>query len=321
MKVMKVHVPEKKRVRMIVDTDCKNEADDQFALVHHLLTPMFDIRGIIAAHFESKADVYGAGQTVHASMEEIQRVIALLGVPVACPVVLGADRAMTEENVPVPSAGARLIIDEAMRKDERPLYVALLGTATDLASALLMCPEIANRLTAIWIGGGDYPEGGWEFNLVQDIHAANVLLSSRAALWQVPRSTYKQMNVTLSELCWRVAPQGEIGTYLFEQMAELNDRLADDPSFPHGESWCLGDQPTVGLLLEDRGRQNYDMRPAPRVSMDCRYLPGQSGRDIRVYHTLDVRMTLEDFYAKLALHHMKKTMTHQQEGENIHEEV
>lgn len=58
---MEVHVPEKKRVRMIVDTDCKNEADDPFALVHHLLTPMFDVRGIIAAHFESKADVYGAG--------------------------------------------------------------------------------------------------------------------------------------------------------------------------------------------------------------------------------------------------------------------
>ena len=318
---MQVHVPEKKRVRMIVDTDCKNEADDQFALVHHLLTPMFDIRGIIAAHFESKAPEYGEGQTVHASMREIRKVISLLGVPVACQVVLGADRAMTAENVPVPSAGARLIIEEAMREDERPLYVALLGTATDLASALLMRPEIANRLTAIWIGGGDYPEGGWEFNLVQDIHAANVLLSSRAALWQVPRGTYKQMNVTLSELCWRVATQGEIGAYLFEQMAELNDRLGDDPGFPHGESWCLGDQPTVGLLLEDRGRQNYDMRPAPRVAMDCRYLPGQSGRDIRVYHTLDVRMTLEDFYAKLALHHMKQTMTHPQDAENTREMI
>lgn len=105
---MEVHVPEKKRVRMIVDTDCKNEADDPFALVHHLLTPMFDVRGIIAAHFESKADVYGEGQTVHASMEEIQRVLALLGLPVACPVVLGADRAMTAEDAPVPSAGAQL---------------------------------------------------------------------------------------------------------------------------------------------------------------------------------------------------------------------
>lgn len=47
-------VPDPKRVRMIVDTDCKNEADDAFALVHHLLTPMFDVRGIIAAHFERR---------------------------------------------------------------------------------------------------------------------------------------------------------------------------------------------------------------------------------------------------------------------------
>lgn len=30
-------VPETKRVRIIIDTDCKNEADDQYALVHHLL--------------------------------------------------------------------------------------------------------------------------------------------------------------------------------------------------------------------------------------------------------------------------------------------
>lgn len=92
-------------------------------------------------------------------------------------------------------------------------------------------------------------------------------------------------------------------------MAELNDRLGNDPGFPHGESWCLGDQPTVGLLLEDRGRRNYDLRPAPRVSMDYRYLPGQSGREIRVYHTVDVRMTMEDFYAKLALHQMRQGMT------------
>lgn len=91
--------------------------------------------------------------------------------------------------VHVPSAGARLIIEEAMKADERPLYVALLGAATDLASALLMRQEIAGRLTAVWIGGGDYPEGGWKFNLAQDVHAANVLLSSRAAhLYGLPVS-------------------------------------------------------------------------------------------------------------------------------------
>ena len=35
----KFTVPENKRFRVIVDTDCKNEADDQFALAHHLMTP------------------------------------------------------------------------------------------------------------------------------------------------------------------------------------------------------------------------------------------------------------------------------------------
>ena len=44
-------VPDNKRVRMIVSTDCKNEADDQFALAHHLMTPMFIMKGIVPCHF------------------------------------------------------------------------------------------------------------------------------------------------------------------------------------------------------------------------------------------------------------------------------
>lgn len=299
-------VPEKKRVRMIIDTDCKNEADDQFALVHHLLTPMLDVRGIIAAHFESEWKRYGQPHTtMQASYDEIRKVLHLLALPAEPPVFKGADRAMPDEHTPVLSEGARLIIEEAMKDDERPLFVGLLGAATDLASALLIEPAIATRLTAIWIGGGNYPQGGWEFNLQQDIHAVNVMFASGADVWQVPRNTYKQMNVTLSELRLRVATQGRIGAYLFAQMVELNDRLGENPGFPHGESWCLGDQPTVGLLLEDRGREHYTLTPAPRIGPDMRYAPNPSGHPIRVYHTLDVRMTMEDFYAKLALYCME----------------
>ena len=36
-------VPENKKVRVIVHTDCKNEADDQYAVAHHLMTPRFDV--------------------------------------------------------------------------------------------------------------------------------------------------------------------------------------------------------------------------------------------------------------------------------------
>lgn len=44
------NVPAPYQVRVIIDTDAKNEADDQFAIVHALLSPKFDNVGFIAAH-------------------------------------------------------------------------------------------------------------------------------------------------------------------------------------------------------------------------------------------------------------------------------
>ena len=36
MNAYQYQVPENKKIRVIIHTDCKNEADDQYALVHHL---------------------------------------------------------------------------------------------------------------------------------------------------------------------------------------------------------------------------------------------------------------------------------------------
>lgn len=295
-------VPEGKRVRMIVNTDCKNEADDQFALVHHLMTPMFDVRGIIAAHFESRKADFGEHRTVHASYDEINLMLRLMELEGQYPVCLGADRPMPDEATPVPSDGARMIIEEAMREDERPLYVAFQGAITDLASALLIEPRIAGRLTAIWIGGNPYPRGGWEFNLFQDRHAANVVFASGVALWQIPQNVYKTITVSLSELQYRVAPCGEVGDYLFRQMVAFNDFAAQWRGWPRGETWCLGDQPAVGVLLQDPENCTWTMQPAPHVEADYSYTFPGYGHTIRVYDSVDVRLMIEDFYAKLTLH-------------------
>ena len=37
------HVPDQKKLRYIVHTDCKNEADDQFTLAHILMTDKLDV--------------------------------------------------------------------------------------------------------------------------------------------------------------------------------------------------------------------------------------------------------------------------------------
>lgn len=68
---------------------------------------------------------------------------------------LGAPRA------PVRSPGAQAIIDEAMRTDTKlPLFVAIGGGLTEVASALMLEPRIADRFTLVWIGGDAYPAGG-----------------------------------------------------------------------------------------------------------------------------------------------------------------
>lgn len=297
-------VPDNKKVRVIVHTDCKNEADDQFALAHHLMTPRFDVKGIVAGHFWKNPQEYGELGTAKASYDEILKVMELMGVKGEYPVYMGASYALKDEHIPVESEGARFIIEEAMREDPRPLYIACQGAVTDVASALLIKPEIADRMTIIWIGGGDYPEGGFEFNLLMDIHAVNVIFSSTVPVWQVPKSLYKVMAVSLAELQLKVRPCGEIGKYLFEQMVEFNQKAAAyEMEWPQGEIWGLGDQGTIAVLMEELEKVSYDMIPAPRVAEDMSYIHDQNNREIRVYNYLDARLTLEDFFAKLAINY------------------
>lgn len=303
----KFTVPENKKIRVIVHTDCKNEADDQFAVAHHLMTPRFEIKGIVAGHFCKNPQIYGEDGTAKASYEEILKVLKLMELEGKYPVLMGASKGMTDESTPVDSEGARFIIEEAMKEDDRSLYVACQGAVTDVASALLMQPEIAKRMTVIWIGGGDYPKGGFEFNLMMDIHAANVLFSSKTDVWQIPMSLYKTMSVSLAELQQKILPCGKIGEYLFTQMIEFNHYASDfNMVWPHGEIWGLGDQGTIAVLMEELEKTSYDLLPAPRIAEDMTYIHGQENRCIRVYHYLDARLTLEDFFAKLAINYGDK---------------
>lgn len=296
-------VPEQKKFRVIVHTDCKNEADDQFAVAHHLMTDKFIVEGIIAGHFDINARNYGKGNTAQASLDEVNLVLDLMGVQGDYRVAKGAGTAISDEHTPIDSEGARLIIEEAMKESDKPLFILMQGAVTDLACAILMEPKICDRMTCVWIGGGDWPKGGFEFNLMNDIHAANVLFKSTMPLWQVPMGTYKQMAVSLAELQLKVRPHGKIGKYLFTQMVDFNNMCAEIRQWPHGEIWGLGDQGTIAVLMEESEKNTiYDMKPAPTVNVkDMTYIHGESSREIRVYRQLDPRIVLEDFFCKMAI--------------------
>jgi purine nucleosidase len=292
----KFDVPEQKKIRLIINTDAKNEADDQYAIAHALLTPRFKVKGIIAAHFGT----FRTNFSMQESYDEVVKILDLMDLKDKVDLFRGAERAMKDETSPVMSEGAEFIIKEAMSDDPTPLYAIFLGPLTDLAAAYLHEPRIAEKMTVIWIGGGPWPLGGGEFNLSNDIPAANVVFKSDIPLWQVTVEMYSKMKVGLAELEYKVRPYGEIGEYLFQQLVDYNDQLGHLKEWPPGESWVICDIAATGLLLDEHGF-SYKMESAPSITPEMKYVHEHTNRPIRVYHDLDSRFILEDFFCKLAI--------------------
>ncbi|MGG5820008.1 nucleoside hydrolase [Falsiroseomonas sp. HW251] len=284
-------LPPSKMVRVILNTDAKNEADDQYAIVQALLTPMFDLHCIMPAHFGRKKSAH----SLKDSHDEVQLLLDLMDLKGKVRVIDGAEDTMPDERTPADSAGARFIIEQVMKDDPRPLHVAFLGPLTDMAAAILMEPRIVSRnVRVVWIGGGVWPVGGQEYNLSNDIAAANVVFRSGIEIWQIPKPLYRVMAVSYAELRERVEPHGRIGKYLVEQLIEHNAHRPEPL-----EHRSLGDSPAIGVMMYPECGQS-DWRAAPEFNALMNYEHTGRNRTVKVYTDIDQRYIHEDFFAKLA---------------------
>ena len=301
------------RYRVIVDNDFSGDPDDLFQLAHHVLSPSVEIPFVIGSHL-APGDFFDPSDRQADNAADVARgLLELLGSPI--PVVAGSNTGMTAPDEPVPSEASETIVREAMRTDtELPLFVALGAGMTELASAVLAEPRIAERLTVVWIGGPEHPGIGLEhpvpsqveYNLAIDIPAARAVFNDTTVpVWQVPRNTYRQALVSLSELDERVRPHGRLGRRLAESIDGLV-ATAEGAGHPMGETYCLGDQPLVLLTAlqssfeRDPSSSTYVVRPTPRLSVDGWYEYRPDGRPMRIYDSVDTRLMFEDMFAKIA---------------------
>ena len=297
-------VPFEKQYRVILCMDTANEVDDALAIVHALLTPQFDVKGIVAEQFRVKKEDRVKRPPLELSVAETRRVLEKSGFLGKVPILRGSPEPMTDAKTPRPSEGASFIVAEALKDDPRPLFVCCGGPLTDIASAILIEPAITNRLTVTWSGGGAYGGGGGEYNWSSDPESVNTVFSSLVPVWQFPSDVYSHVRVTTARLALNMRPRGEIGKYLFDTMMAFNEAKKGWRGWPRGEDWTDGDAPFIGVLLDQARRTNlYDMCPAPFVDPESgRYLePESPNRPIRVYTKIDGETIIEDFFAKLAL--------------------
>lgn len=309
------------RMRVIVDNDFGGDPDGLFQLVHQVLSPSAEIRGIIGSHLKPGDPFDASNETATNAVKNVKELLSIMKLQDKFPIYQGSNEQLTDTKSPNVSEGAKAIVKEAMRDDVKiPLFIVCGAGLTEVASAYLMEPKIADRIILVWIGGPEYtdlatPPPGYtslEYNLGIDIKAGQVVFNdSKIPIWQVPRNAYRQTLLAYSELVLKVKPQGKTGAYLAEKIETLMKRVQGF-NFHIGETYIMGDSPLVLLTAlqssfeSDPSSSGYVLKPSPIINAQGLYEINTKGRNIRVYNQLDNRLMFEDFFAKLQLFQPKK---------------
>jgi inosine-uridine nucleoside N-ribohydrolase len=205
---------------------------------------------------------------------------------------------LPDAETPVRSDSVDSLVALAHEDREGPLYVLAIGAATNVASALLVDPSIAERVVVVWTSAYPtfWPRQNTSFNLAQDIPAARVLLDSGAAHVYLPGYVIgEQLRISMAEVEAHVRGRGPLGDHL----AQVCD---DSRWFPRpGASKVIWDLVNVAWVLEPSWLPS-ELVPTP-VLDERLFWRRQPGRHLmREAHAIQRDAIWLDLYAALDEH-------------------
>jgi inosine-uridine nucleoside N-ribohydrolase len=287
------------RVDVVLDTDMFNEVDDQFALAYLLQSQdRLNLKGIYAAPFFNHHST-GPDDGMERSYEEIFRILEMLDRSVYGSMVFkGSERFFTDEKTPVDSPAARELIRLSEHYTaEKPLYIIGIAACTNIASALLLCPEMKDRVFIIWLGGMSFE---WydnrSFNAGQDLAAARVLLGSGAPLVLLPgRGVLDRFTTTGPELEYWLRGKNAFCDYIIDKTTQEAELCGGEQCW----SRPISDVAAVAWLLG----QNFmldRLEHSPVMEYDHLYAEDKRRLFIRYVYSINRDKLMGDLFTKLA---------------------
>ncbi len=194
-----------------------------------------------------------ADEGMELSYQEILTVYDKLGEDSTDKVFRGTPGYLTAPHEPVRTPAAEHLIERAMASDDRPLYVAAIGALPNIASAILLEPEIIKHIVVLWTSA--YPSffnlsNAPSFNLVQDIHASRLLLDCGVPLVYLPGFHIgAQLSISQPEMERWVKGQGAMGDYLYQLYTHNPIHTQRGMSEQIGSTWIIWDLINFAWLL------------------------------------------------------------------------
>ena len=294
--------PRSGRLRVVMDTDTYNEIDDQFAVAQMMLAPeRFAVEAIYAAPFANADRAATPAEGMEQSHAELLLLFDRLGMDPAGLLHKGATGSVGSTKAAQEAPAIDDLVARARASDpDDPLYVIAIAAITDIASALIKAPDIAERMVVVWLGGHalHWPHTR-EYNLEQDIGGAQVLLDSGVPLVLVPcEGVTDHLHSTIPEIEDLVAPCGAIGRFLADRFRDIADEEGSDP---RGWSKPIWDMAAVAYLLDETWTPGFST-PTPILTDNGTWSFDPSRPAMRYVMAVQRDPILRDFVARLERH-------------------
>lgn len=288
------------RVDVLLDTDAYNEIDDQFAIAYLLRSEdKANTVGLTAAPFYNHHSS-SPEDGMRKSYEEILKVLRLAGREELCEKTFeGSCTYLPDEKTPVDSPAARFIVQTAQAyTPERPLYLLAIGAITNVASALLMDPSIAEKVVVVWLGGNAlHCDDTKEFNMMQDVAGARVLMGCGAPVVLLPcTGVVDRLATTGPELDHWLLNKNPLADYL------ARNARNEAESYAKGKPWSrvIWDVSTVAWLHSAEKRfMTVRLERSPIPEYDHHYGFDSRRHFIGYVSSIDRDKVFEDLFDRL----------------------
>ena len=210
------------------------------------------------------------------SYNEIFKIAELTDKNYSFPIYKGSDAFLSSKYKPAESEAADKIADIVLGNEE-PVYIIALGAITNVASAIIKYPEIANKTAVVWLGGQAlHWSDTAEFNLGEDVLAAQVVFDSGIPLLQIPcRGVCSEFLTTIPELEYYLSGKNALCDYLLDATKKY-------PNDPFAWSKQIWDVTAVGIFTAP-GAYCTNIIPRPKVTGASTYSLEDASRPPYIY--------------------------------------
>jgi inosine-uridine nucleoside N-ribohydrolase len=311
--IVRVHTPETVQLpQVILDTDARNEIDDQHYIGYGLFSNV-DVLGINSIHHGLRPDHGGhaqeqinygeihyiiqlsrnSGLLKHRPENQMPLVFHGAKVPLEIP-----SSGKWQDTKPVKSEASEAILAAARgASPDNPVWVLPVGPCTNIANAILLAREegldLKSRIKIVWLGGGPERVNSWSFNGENDPWSVYVTGQSGVEFWIILE------NPTGASLA--IDKRTELGLYPDNKLGKYLEAISNIYSTELTKS--LYDLTTISMVIGKHLGKPWLTLVEPSVVLgpdqEYRWQKVDSSTNVNIIREIDAEEMKADFFNTL----------------------